>query len=264
MSAGAIAFDIDPALLSAGESHYEQVYERALAAVLNAKGAFDQAARMTRLLRNQENDVDEFNTTLQDEERMFEYQLIDIYGSPYPGDIGPGKTYSQGYEGPDLVNWFVIDRPSTHFGSHSDSVNVTVRVPVELDAPWMFSDYIDETLPYEYDPNYVIGGAPDLSPDDPNDPNDEEYEFTPDVYQYLAGEFVQIFVEKEVTVTPRPYGQFVDNWMPDAVDAGRRSTVGRLQESLNQAQIAYMQVLEAAEVVESAQRKMDLEINSCR
>ena len=55
LSPGAIAFDISPAELRAGNSHYEQVYGRALAAVLNAKGSFDQAARMTRLLRNQEN-----------------------------------------------------------------------------------------------------------------------------------------------------------------------------------------------------------------
>ena len=41
LSPGAVAFDIDPAWFKAGESHYEQVYERALTAVLNAKGAFD-------------------------------------------------------------------------------------------------------------------------------------------------------------------------------------------------------------------------------
>ena len=35
--------------------------KRALRSVLNAKGAFDQAARMTRLLRNQENQIDNYN-----------------------------------------------------------------------------------------------------------------------------------------------------------------------------------------------------------
>jgi hypothetical protein len=36
--------------------------------VLNAKGAFDQAAKMTRLLRNQENQVDDANATIVDQE----------------------------------------------------------------------------------------------------------------------------------------------------------------------------------------------------
>ena len=131
LSPGAIAFDIDPAQLKAGESHYEQVYQRSLGAVLNAKGAFDQAATMTRLLRNQENTVDDFNTTLEEQERAFTYQLIDLYGSPYPGDVGPGKTYVQGYSGPDLNNWFVIDRPSPTLVT-AKPVTITARVPANI------------------------------------------------------------------------------------------------------------------------------------
>lgn len=111
LSPEAVAFDIDPARLKAGESHFEQIYDRALTAVLNAKGAFDQAGTMTRLLRNQQNTINDFNTTLQDQERAFNYQLIDLYGTPYSGDIGSGRTYLQNYNGPDLNNWFVIDRP---------------------------------------------------------------------------------------------------------------------------------------------------------
>ena len=131
LSPGAVAFDIDPAKLKAGESHYEQVYDRSLGAVLNAKGAFDQAAIMTRLLRNQENTIDDFNTTLEEQERAFTYQLIDLYGSPYPGDVGPGKTYVQGYSGPDLNNWFVIDRPSPTLVT-AKPVTITARVPANI------------------------------------------------------------------------------------------------------------------------------------
>ena len=131
LSPGAIAFDIDPAQLRAGKSHYEQVYDRSLAAVLNAKGAFDQAAKMTRLLRNQENQVSDANTKIQDQERAFNYQLVDLYGSPYPGDVGPGKTYVQGYSGPDLANWFVIDRPYT-FTNNEPTINFVSRVPIGI------------------------------------------------------------------------------------------------------------------------------------
>jgi hypothetical protein len=139
LSPGAIAFDIDPAQLRAGKSHYEQVYDRSLAAVLNAKGAFDQAAKMTRLLRNQENQVSDANTKIQDQERAFNYQLVDLYGSPYPGDVGPGKTYVQGYSGPDLANWFVIDRPYT-FTNNEPTINFVSRVPIGISNFTGFND----------------------------------------------------------------------------------------------------------------------------
>jgi len=139
LSPGAIAFDIDSNLLRAGKSHYEQIYDRSLAAVLNAKGAFDQAAKMTRLLRNQENQVSDANTKIQDQERAFNYQLIDLYGSPYPGDVGPGKTYAQGYSGPDLANWFVIDRPY-EFSGQDQVIEFVARVPVGIQNFTGFSD----------------------------------------------------------------------------------------------------------------------------
>ena len=139
LSPGAIAFDIDPNLLRSGKSHYEQIYDRSLAAVLNAKGSFDQAAKMTRLLRNQENQVSDANTKIQDQERAFNYQLIDLYGSPYSGDVGPGKTYVQGYNGPDLANWFVIDRPYA-FTNNEPTINFVSRVPIGISNFTGFND----------------------------------------------------------------------------------------------------------------------------
>jgi hypothetical protein len=131
LSPGAIAFDISPTELREGNSHYEQVYGRALNAVLNAKGSFDQAGRMTRLLRNQENQIDDFNTAIQDEEFAYTYKLIDLYGTPYPGDVGPGKTYAQDYDGADLYNWFVVDRPGSLVDT-TEAITITARVPVNV------------------------------------------------------------------------------------------------------------------------------------
>ena len=131
LSSGAIAFDISPTELKSGHSHFEQVYDRALRSVLNAKGSFDQAAKMTRLLRNQENQVDDYNSAIVDQERAFNYSLIDLFGTPYPGDIGVGKTYAQGYSGPDTENWFIIDRVSD-LVDNNEAVSITVRVPKEI------------------------------------------------------------------------------------------------------------------------------------
>jgi len=112
LSPGAIAFDISPAALQGGQSHYEQVYERSLRTLVNAAGAFNQAGRMTRSLRNQQNQIDDYNTVIVQQERSYVNQLIDIYGAPYSDEIGAGKLYAQGYEGPDLVHWYIVDRPT--------------------------------------------------------------------------------------------------------------------------------------------------------
>ena len=136
LSPGAIAFDISPAEHKAGNSHYEQVNARALRAVLNAKGAFDQAAKMTRLLRNQENQITERQDAILDQERAAIDALEEIYGTPYAGDIGPGKPYAQGYSGPDLLRWSIIERP-TDFVDTSKPVTVTLQVPVGVKS---FSD----------------------------------------------------------------------------------------------------------------------------
>jgi hypothetical protein len=131
LSAGAIAFDISAAELKAGKSHYEQIYERALRATLNAKGSFDQAARMTRLLRNQENQIDGGNTALVDQEAAYVRRLIEIYGRPYPSEIGPDGPYKQGYTGPDLLEWSVIDRP-TDMPVTDALVSMTVKLPKQF------------------------------------------------------------------------------------------------------------------------------------
>ena len=147
LSPGAIAFDISPADLKAGRSHYEQIYDRALRAVLNAKGAFDQAAKMTRSLRNQETDLDTLQYTIDDQEGGFTDQLIEIFGTPYVGDIGPGKTYAQGYEEADFVHWFIVDRPTT-FVDTTKAVQISVRQPLEIPA---FTGFTSTSIKSAYD-----------------------------------------------------------------------------------------------------------------
>ena len=131
LAKGAIAFDISPAALKSGQSHYEQVYQRALQASLNAKAAFDQASVMNRLLRNQGKSIDEYNTAVDNQERAYEYQLIELFGTPYPGDVGPGKLYEQGYAGPDLYHYHFINQPSTLVDTGS-TVTITLREPKEM------------------------------------------------------------------------------------------------------------------------------------
>ena len=68
--------------------------------------------------------------------------MQDIFGSPYPGDIGPGKTYAQGYEGPDYENWFVVDRPT-------DLVDTSTAVELDIAVPTGIEDFSSKHLGYE-------------------------------------------------------------------------------------------------------------------
>jgi hypothetical protein len=111
LSEGSLLFDISPSDLADGKTHFEQVYERAVAALQNANAVFTRAGDSTRLLRSLENQSQNLTQIVDDEEVVFVTELFDIFGSPYSGDIGPGKIYPQGYEGPDLVRYQTIDRP---------------------------------------------------------------------------------------------------------------------------------------------------------
>ena len=162
LAKGAIAFDISPSELKAGKSHYEQVYQRALQASLNAKAAFDQASVMNRLLRNQNKSIDEYNHAVDNQERAYEYQLIELFGSPYPGDVGPGKLYEQGYTGPDLYHYYFINQPSALVDTGS-TVSITVREPKNMNP---FTEWsLDNVYNKVNDPLQYTNRTYSLAPD---------------------------------------------------------------------------------------------------
>lgn len=127
-----MAFDISPSEVAAGKTHFEQIYERAIKAAVNAKNTFHQAGKMNRQLRLQNTSLDEYNDAVSKQESAYAYQLISLYGTPYAGDVGPGKLYAQGYTGPDLYHSYFIDRPSPIVDTDS-TVTMTFREPVETD-----------------------------------------------------------------------------------------------------------------------------------
>ena len=137
----AMAFDISPAEVTAGKSHFEQIYERAVKASVNAKNAFHQAGKMNSQLRLQNGSQEEYNDAVTRQESAYEYQLISLYGTAYAGDMGPGKLYPQGYTGPDLYHSYFIDRPSPIINTDS-TVTMTFREPINTDP---FSDWTLET-----------------------------------------------------------------------------------------------------------------------
>ncbi|MBL9127317.1 MAG: hypothetical protein JNL97_06710, partial [Verrucomicrobiales bacterium] len=108
---GVVPFDIDPDLLRTGflrNSHFDQIYARALQALQNAEVTFNRATVLSSELRKQQNSVSDFSVSVANQELAYLENLIQIFGYPYAGDIGPGGTYPSDYQGPDLLHWMYV------------------------------------------------------------------------------------------------------------------------------------------------------------
>ena len=62
---------------------------------------------------------------MSEQELAYKYQLIELYGTPYSDDIGTGKTYKQGYDGPDLFHYKYVDEPA---GMDKDSLTANYAI----------------------------------------------------------------------------------------------------------------------------------------
>ena len=139
---GAVAFDLDPNAVtgSGSATHFEQVFQRAKLALNNAVASFDDAKDVTRLMRSEEDSLAEIRTAVATQEAAYNNALIDLYGTPYPEDIGPGKMYPQGYTGPDYVHYSYVDLVESTFGGAVDSADEGVEVLVgvnQLPDGWL-------------------------------------------------------------------------------------------------------------------------------
>ncbi|MBI4657418.1 MAG: LamG domain-containing protein [Verrucomicrobia bacterium] len=111
LASGSLAFDIDPTQVTGPniQTHFEQVYGRAKVALNNALAAFDDAKDVTRLLRSEQDSLADSQAGVAKQELAYTNELIELYGTPYADDIGTGKTYVQGFEGPDLLHYMYVD-----------------------------------------------------------------------------------------------------------------------------------------------------------
>jgi len=132
---GALSFAIDPTFAqnvgaatgnSPGQdTFFDQTYAKALSALMNAKAAFDNANQYNNLIRQVQNTEADYRNEVYDQDQSYRNQLIEIFGTPYPGTIGSGKLYPAGYQGPDLalyayvkvnsVNDSTVPQPSQAF-----------------------------------------------------------------------------------------------------------------------------------------------------
>jgi hypothetical protein len=116
-----LPFDIDPTHIDVGStaqigrqavqglSHYEQIFERAYEAMRNASAALAVANERKLLNRQVEESAESLRRQAIAQDLDFRNRLIEIFGTPYSGQIGAGKAYPAGYAGPDLNLFMYVD-----------------------------------------------------------------------------------------------------------------------------------------------------------
>ncbi len=113
LAADVVPFDIDPSrlnpALASTATHFEQVCERAEDAMGNARAIFDHANDLKNRIRQVANSTEEFTDQVLDQDRDYRNRLIETFGTPYEGTMGPGKPYPAGYKGPDYYFYNYID-----------------------------------------------------------------------------------------------------------------------------------------------------------
>ncbi len=173
LSQNGVPFDINPIQVTGADpqTHFEQIYQRAVGALNNAVVAFNDAQNVTQLMRSEEDSLFNFSAGVTAQELAYNNQLIELYGTPYPNDIGPGQTYPQGYTGPDLIHYTYVETPDTStYGVNlpDPTVSETNYLYIgQLPADWQNNmyqnfDFYTNSVSENYDQNtnyipFVIG-----------------------------------------------------------------------------------------------------------
>ncbi|RME94692.1 MAG: hypothetical protein D6766_05145, partial [Verrucomicrobia bacterium] len=219
-----LVFDLDPVRVVGGQegAHFEQIYSRAVRALANAVAAFDDAKDITRLMRSEGDSLADFRAQVDSQERAFANQLIEIYGTPYPEDIGPGKTWPQGYEGPDLIHYMYVDLPEQAFPElWSFTTGNDFRIDVQdLPKDWPLKMYEDMDW---------VTKATDGDGNDPREPT-----------QYVV-----------FHIGPHGYFDKPPSW------TGRRKSPGRLQQAISEYIMAHTRLRQALNDAAGAKNDLD-------
>ena len=134
LSSSAIPFDITPIGMEDGTaSHFEQIRARAGTALANARAALNKAQESSNRMRMLQDAAVDKEASLESAELSFKNRLIEYFGYPYSGDIGPSGTYPQGYDGPDIYHYAWMD--PADFGIDKVENTFTVTMEVKKD-PW--------------------------------------------------------------------------------------------------------------------------------
>ncbi len=161
LATNVVPFDISPTEIDQGKTHFEQIYDRAVTAMNNTITVFNHANNATQLLRRQADNLNDFNQAVEDRESDFTNRLIEIFGYPYPDDIGAGKTYPSGYQGPDLYHFNYVDRSDLMLETPPSLIEVpTYFKEIQVDSDGALSESTREVIFHLPNPQSPNGGGP--------------------------------------------------------------------------------------------------------
>ena len=144
LSSAAIPFDITPIGMDDGTAtHFEQIRARAGTALANARAALDKAQESASRMRMLQDAAVDRDASLESEELAFKNRMIEYFGYPYAGDIGPSGTYPQGYDGPDIYHYAWMD--PADFGV--DAVENKIIAELTLRQPPMIGSVFVPFMP---------------------------------------------------------------------------------------------------------------------
>ena len=129
LDSDAIVFDMDPIAYD-GEggsrrTHFRQIYQKAVDAAQNAISTFEYASRAEADIRRIADNTEVLQIEAFKQDLDYRNRLIEIFGTPYTGNIGPGQIYADGYEGPDTLLYKYIDRTNSDEYSPNTSSRYT-------------------------------------------------------------------------------------------------------------------------------------------
>jgi len=149
LSKNVIPFDIDPAKADAGQTHFEQIYERAVKAMNNAIGVFNHANASTQKLREQAETLQDFVRTVSDRESDFTNRLIEVFGYPYPDD----PAYAGTPNTPDLYHFMYSDYSDITGDVPPEPMPFAVQIVDTVVAPDGSLSRLTNTVTYHASPN---------------------------------------------------------------------------------------------------------------
>ena len=153
LATGALAFDISPSAVDAGTTHFEQIYGRATQALQNTIAAFANAKSSTQFLRQQEDSLAAARAAITEQEQAYTNQLIELYGTAYADDIGPGKTFAQDYSGPDLLHYMYVDIPEGLISGEAQTYRLLLNPKFNADNPSSINWNDGQSISYSIDSN---------------------------------------------------------------------------------------------------------------
>lgn len=170
LAKGVVPFDIDPSLLNPAlgsfrKTHFEQILDRAMAAMDNAVSTFNHANLLTELIRRTQDSTEEIYNNNYDQEVDYKNRLIELAGYPYDADIGPAGTYPDGYDGPDVYHYMYVDQSDlTGAPGAENQVFTATFQPMATGLDFFDFEPRSATCTHAIDPNdCALDDAPDVT-----------------------------------------------------------------------------------------------------